>query len=1356
MRNVVVVICLFVWLVLSKDSVYAQNVTSQPLKRYFRGISVDNGLSQSTVYNIVQDTLGFMWMATQDGLNRYDGENFTIYRPSKIDKNSLQSNYIRSTYLDHKGLLWVGGNQGVSRYDYGSNSFHNYKFPRKSGEWYISSIIQDAGKLIWASSSVGEIFYLDQSSGQFKPVNFEASVFDIKSITRLERLENILLVGTDVGLFKLNTTTKKLTAVNLGVSRPRINEVFIDGEWLWVGTEGNGLIKYNLDGTALSNYRHISGNEGSLPDNDVRGICKDQQGNLWLGTFKGLSILDLKDNTFQNYYHHASIPYTISQNSVRCVYRDKQNGMWMGTFYGGINYYHHNDIKFNLLNQNTGNLSLNDQVINIIKQDHKGDFWIGTNDKGLNYWNRQAGTIKYYTYKESGQGALSSNNIKSIAFDQSGKILVGTHNMGLNHFDPATGTSKIYRHNITNPKSIAGDMVYALLKDHKNRIWVGTRTGFDEFNVADQSFSHIYMDKAGKRLTSDEVTYLMEDSKKRIWIGTTNGLNLFYPDNMLFDNFPGTLLSNDVVNCIAEDHKKRIWIGTRDGLNLFDENTRSFITFNTRKDFIRGTIYGILVDDEGYLWISTNKGLIKYHPDTRKLQVFDNKDGLQNNQFNLYAFCRASDGMMLFGGINGISYFYPNALKQDPLKLKVTFTGLEVFNKTVVPDDGNDILDQHIDQAKKLTFEHEFKQFTIFFNAFNYISPNKTKYRYKLDGFDNEWQITDNMSKASYTNLQPGKYVFHVKAVGPQGENSEVKSLDIVIMPPWWNSNWFYLLMTLLAAAAGYFVYRVVSERIRTLHQLKMERMEREKVNYINQMKMDFFTNVSHEFRTPLTLILAPLEEIMSKPVADKALRKHHELMLLNAKRLYHLVDQLFEFKKTELGTKKLVVGKADMVSFIHEAYNSFIALSEKNNIKYTFSSTEARLPFYFDKDAVEKILLNLLSNAFKYTANGGIITVELARKNNDAVIKVSDTGIGIDVQHQERIFDRFYQVNGQEMNLGSGVGLAFTKRLIELHHGTITVESTPGKGSIFTVVIPLSDERYDSDEHTESPRYQLSIENDLEQSAVEKEEDTGMEATTEGQEKEKLLVVDDNPEIVGYLKNYFSNIYQVSIAYDGKEALTLLEEEQVDLIICDVMMPEMDGIHFCKKIKQNIQTCHIPVILLTAKNETDHQIKGLEVGADDYVTKPFSITLLEAKLQNISRSRKRLKEYYSSSKEIIPENIAFNTLDEDFLRKAIAIIELHIPETDFSVDKFSREIGMSRSNLYLKLKAITGESATDFIKRIRFKKAVEFMESRQYTIAQVAYMSGFNSPSYFSTAFKQYYDCMPTEYLAKKDAEGN
>jgi signal transduction histidine kinase/ligand-binding sensor domain-containing protein/DNA-binding response OmpR family regulator len=1344
------------------------NVFAQTQPRNFRTISVDKGLSQSTVYAVMQDTLGFMWMATQDGLNRYDGERFTVYHPVDKDPNSLVSNYIKAIYLDHNGQLWIGGDQGLSRYNYSTNKFVNYQHARKPGEWYISAITEDVNHIIWAGTSAGEIFRLDPSNGALKLFNIDGAANAINSITSLSYFQKTLLIGTDAGLFKLTNGGNRLKKLELGVTSPSINEVFIDGSLLWIGTEGNGLFCYDTHNSAVQHYVHLSGQDESLTDNDVRGINKDGQGHIWAGTFRGLSILDPHNGKFENYYHQATIPYTISQNSVRCVYRDRQQGMWLGTFYGGVDYYHKNDIKFNLLNQNTGRLSLNDEVINVIKQDDRGSFWIGTNDKGLNHWDSKTNVITYYSYKESGNNGLSSNNIKSIAFEGKDKVFLGTHNAGLDILDQSSGQVKVFRHNDKDSKSLSGDMVYALLKDKKARIWVGTRSGLDLYDPANQSFDHVYFDAAGKRLSSDEIAYLMEDSKGRIWIGTTNGVNQFYPDNRLFEVFPGSMLSNEVVNCITEDQKHRIWIGTRDGLNLYDEDNHSFITYKNRSEFLRGTIYGIVAADDGNLWISTNNGLVCFNPDTRRSQWFDSRDGLQSNQFNLYAFCKASDGMLLFGGINGISYFYPAAVRQQALALKVTFTGLEVLNKAVTPDDGTDILTKHIDKTAKLEFKHDQRQFTIFFNTFNYISANRTRFLYKLNGVDAVWQQTEHLSKASYSNLLPGNYLFEVKAIGPNGESSPIRNINIEILPPWYGSTWFYLLIIIALGVGSYVAYRVVSERIRTLQQLKTERMERDKVNYINQVKTDFFTNVSHELRTPLTLILAPLEEIMSKPVADKQLSKQYKTMLTNARRLYQLVDQLFEFRKAESGTRKLQVDKGEIVSFIHEIYSSFQPLSDRNHIKYNYITTEAKLSFLFDKDAVEKILFNLLSNAFKYTPAEGQIRIELSKSEKDAIIKITDTGKGIKEEHLEKIFDRFYQVNDQEMNLGSGVGLAFTHRLVELHHGTITVESSLGIGSVFTVTLPLDDERYREEVRSRLSIYDLSSKSDKNESLTEGlakiEDDLStadnpadeLQHPTDMLERERLLIVDDNDEIVSYLSDRFSQFYEICTAYDGEQALNVLDGQQIDLIICDVMMPELDGLHFCKRVKQNIQTCHIPVLLLTAKADTQQQIKGLEMGADDYVTKPFSMSLLEAKVQNILRSRKRLKEFYSSSKEIVPENIAFNTLDEDFLRRAIALIESHLSESDFSVDKFSREIGMSRSNLYLKLRAITGESVTDFIKRIRFKKAVELMEQRQYTIAQVAYMSGFNSPSYFSTAFKQYYDCMPTEYLAKKDLEKN
>ena len=1323
------------------------NSHAQVQDRYFRTISVDKGLSQSSVFAIQQDTLGFIWIGTQDGLNRYDSKGFKVYRPIKNVKNSLQSYYIRSLFTDHKGQLWVGGNQGISVYNYNTDSFTNYQLPRSIGEWYISSITEDHQHKIWATSITGEVFVLAREAQNFTTIKFNASSHEIKKIAYVGVWQKQILLGTDVGLFKLKPNTHQLVKIDLNGKSPYINDVHVDGKKLWVATEGEGVIQYNAANGQISSLLHSAG-INSIADNNIRCIGKDTEGNIWMGTFKGLSIFNPANTSFTNYYHQISQPYTISQNSVRCFFKDKQNGIWLGTYYGGLNYYHKNDIKFNLLSQNSGKPSLNDEVIGVIKQDAKGNFWIGSNDKGLNYWNKNANTITYYSNSENNANSLSSNNIKAIEFDDNGNVLIGTHNGGLNLLNPNSGAVQRFRHDENNPNTIAGDLVYSLLKDAKGRIWVGTRSGLDQFHPETKTFTHIHLDKAGKRPTSDDITFLFEDSKHRIWIGTTNGVTLFYPDTMLFGNIGHGKLSDDIVNCITEDQKHRIWIGTREGLRLYDETQESFISFHARKDFVKETIYGIIPDDDGNLWISTNSGLIKFNPDKGSVQTFDESDGLQNKQFNDYAFCKAKDGMLLFGGIKGISYFYPSKIKQQALPLKLSFTGLEVLNKNVAVNDETDILEEHIDQANDLEIGPEYKQFSIFFNTFNYISSNRTYYYYKLEGVDKDWQRTDEL-KVSYSNLPAGKYNFQIKAIGPNGETSAIRSIKITMLPPWYKTLWFSFLLLAIVSGAIYIGFEIIKGRIRAVQQLKLERIDKERVNYINQVKMDFFTNVSHELRTPLTLILAPLEELLKMPFADKISKKKHELMFINAKRLYNLVDQLFEFRKTEMGTRQLKVGKSDIVNFTQEIFESFKPLSEKNNIQYSYHTEEPQVVLYFDKDAMEKILFNLLSNAFKYTKAGQSIHVELVKKNDTVQIQVTDTGVGISEEDLSKVFDRFYQVNNREMNLGSGVGLAFTKRLVELHHGEIQAESAMQKGSTFTVTIPTSDQVYSNDQQVEESAYDLSIisDNELEtdDSLLPEENEV-----TERDQPIKLLIVDDNKEILDYLQDYFSKIYDVTVAYDGQMALDLLEIQPFDLIISDVMMPELDGLHFCKKVKQNINTSHIPLMLLTARNETSQQIKGLEMGADDYITKPFSTPLLAAKITNLLRSRKRLKEYYSVGKEMVPENIAFNTLDEEFLKQAIQIVEDHLADSEFSVDQFSKEIGMSRSNLYLKLKAITGESAMDFIKRIRFKKAVELMQSKRYTIAQITYMCGFNSPSYFSTAFKQHYGCMPSEYLAK------
>lgn len=1342
---------LVVLLLLSEYS-NASQVQDSLKNHYFRNLSIVDGLSQSTVFDIAQDTLGYMWMGTQDGLNRYDGKSFTTYRPLNGNSHSLQSKYIRSVFLDSKGLLWIGGNNGISKYNYASDNFVNFYLPNKSGEWYISSIVEDKEGVIWAGSSSGQIFYLKKGATNFKYLNSKEISIKTQKINKLLAKDDRLYIGAGNGLYSIQLNTKMLQKINLNGIKHSINDLLLDGDKLWIGTEGAGLLRYRIQDSTLKQYLHKSIDKKSLADDNVRSLRKDTEGHLWIGTFYGLSILDTSNNNFKNYFHSSTIPYTISQNSVRSIYCDKQGGMWIGTYYGGVNYYHHNDIKFNLLNFNSGPLSLNGEVVNVIKEDQKGNFWIGTNDQGLNYWDRKKNNISYFSHDESVRNTLSSNNIKAIIFDENQKLLIGTHNAGLNYFNPITGENIKYKHSNDNPESIASNMVYALLRDHKNRIWVGTRSGLDLFNPLDGKFSHYYLDKVGNRLTSDVITYLMEDSQQRIWIGTNKGINVFYPENMLFDPLTDVNgkenISNSIITCITEDQKGRIWIGTRNGMKRYDEKT-GFKEYNTTDGLPNNVIYGILVDDEGSLWISTNNGLAKFNPDTEQIQLYDHKDGLQSNQFNLYAFCKASDGMMLFGGIQGISYFYPEIIHQESLKLKITITGLDIYNDRINSNNESPTIEKHIDKVKQLEFKPDQKQFTLYFNSFNYSSPNKITYLYKLEGYDNQWQTTGKLPKASYANLPAGSYNFLVKAHSPMGDYSPTRSIEINIVPVWWKSNWFYILLGLFITIGAYISYKIVAERIRTLHQLKLARIERDKSDAVNKMKMEFFTNVSHEFRTPLTLIIAPVEEILNNTAVDDFIKKKHQLIMLNAKRLLFLVDQLIEFRKVELGNLKLNIESDNLVNLTRNIYTNFTPLSNKKNIKFTFSTSETKLMTCYDKDSIQKVCFNLLSNAFKFTKEGGSIELRLSKLENDfAVIQVIDSGIGMAPNEQKQIFDRFYQINKDKSELGSGIGLALTKRLVEHHNGSIEVESIEGKGTSFKVLLPLSEPGGTVENLLTKTGSLVKEETKL---LNEREISVAIEELEEEVQRETILIVEDNIEIINYVKEYFAQYYGIITATNGQEALEIIETTYVDIIICDIMMPKLDGLHFCKRVKQNIKTNHIPIILLTAKKQLEQQIEGFEAGADAYITKPFSIRLLHLKVENILQSRKRLKEYYAESKDIIPENIVFNIQDEEFLRKALNIVEENISEPTFSVEEFSKKIGMSRSNLYLKFKAITGESITEFIKRIRFKKAVLLIETQKYTLAQVAYMSGFNSPSYFSTSFKQYFGYIPTQHLDRQ-----
>lgn len=1321
----------------------------------FRNISLDEGLSQSTVLSIAQDTIGYMWFATMNGLNRYDGSNFFIYKNDIDDSNSIKSNSVKEVFVDRKGTVWIGTNRGISSYNYKSDNFKNYVVYEAGFDSNINDILEDAEGNIWAVSLLGTIFRKENTEDKFEVVKPKNNEYELNYVNTLCESGEDILIGTEFGLFVLNKTSYQLKKIEFKGLELKVRIIIKDkAENFCLGTEGQGLFIIDNKLNIVKRYQHKRGDNSTLCNNRIRSLKFDNKGRLWIGSFIGLSILNLETEVFSNYTEEFSRPYALSQNSVRSLFLDHQGGMWLGTYYGGIDYHHQTDIKFDILNQNGGNFSLNDNVISTIVEDKNGNVWIGTNDKGLNFWDRKTNRITYHVNDELNSKSLSSNNIKSVIFTDDGRLLVGTHKSGLNLFNPKTNSSIVFQH-LQNENSIGSNRVYALLKDRQSRIWVGTREGLDLFDLKSGKFEHINSDGNGNPIIINQINYLLEDSRGRIWIGTSDGLHILNPDKLVFESFKHQVndknsLPHNKVFCCAEDEKGRIWIGTEGGFCVFDELERKFTNYTEKDGLPNNSVLGILEDISGCLWLSTYRGLSCFNPASKIFSNYDTADGLQSLQFNTFAFCKLSDGTFMFGGINGISIFRPDKIYENPFNENVLITKLQVFFRDVMPDDKNKILENHISSTSLIKLKHNQNVFTIDFSAINYIGAQKIKYLVKLENYDKEWHYSLQTGSATYSNLTPGSYTFKVKAVSSEGLASKHETkINVVVLKPWWLSVWAIIFYVSLTAFLVQFVLRFTRERIRTQNDLRIERLEKQKLTEINKMKLEFFTNISHEFKTPLTLILSPLEKIREKRIMDEWLVKQHDLIYKNTKRLLGLIDQLMDFRKSEQGKLKLKASKGDFIAAINEIYLSFASVASHNNIIYTFDSKEDKLEFYFDIDIIEKVVFNLLSNAFKFTPSRATIGIQVQKSGDNVILEISDSGKGIDSDKLSLIFERFYQIDENSANPGSGIGLALTKRLVGIHHGTIDVESEKGKGSKFIISLPLSETIFNPGEiHLEQ-----ASDSDYKHDFVKVDYDKVFQEKLNSLEiegKDTVLIVEDNVDIINYLKDNLSDKYNISSAPNGEEALKMVSESQPDLIISDVMMPIMDGIKFCKSIKQNIKTCHIPIILLTAKSQIDEQVEGIKSGAEDYVPKPFSMNLLDAKVGNIIKTRKRLKAYYSDTMDIEPGKLAFSTLDEELLQKAKDIVTEHLSETEFSVDIFAREMGMSRSNLHLKLKAVTGESATDFIKKVRFGKAIHLLEQKRHSVAEVSYMVGFNSPSYFSTSFKKYFGYLPTEHESK------
>lgn len=1356
----------------------AATVGAQTNEYRFSRIDVNNGLSHNQIKSILKDEKGFLWIGTISGLNRYDGYTVKTFTNEPNDSTSLVSSDVNKIFRGPENKLWIHTWSGVNVYNPETENVDRNTDKILAGlsipPGFINNIHQDSKGNYWFLHNSRGLFRYAEQNKQTEEIDHRPD--DTTSIAtnqvaawQEDRQGNIWVLHTNGILEKLNAFTLQVEYRDYMLKDrfrgQKLEYHFMadrDGHlWFYITNLNAGVFHFD---PAHNLWRHIDHTAGKLRLNTsiVRGIVEDEEGMLWIATdHGGINLLNKRDQTVKFILHDPDDEKSLSQNSINVLYKDNDGIIWAGTFKNGISFYHRNINRFKLYkNRVSDEKSLPFNDINAIVEDRHRNLWIGTNGGGLIYYDRKKNTYRQYLHDPSNANSLSTNVIVTLCIDRANTLWIGTYFGGLLSFD---GNRFVrYKHDPDDSTSISDNSVWEIFEDSRHNLWIGTHSrGVDLFDRKTNTFRH-YNTESSIPIHAQYIPAFMEDREGNLWIGTGYGIEVLDKQTGKFThhinrgNDP-TSLSNNTVLSIHEDRRGFIWIATNGGLNVYDKRTKRFSAFTKRDGLPDNSILAILEDDNGNLWLSTPHGLsnAKVTFESGKeaslavaFHNYDEKDGLQGIQFNENAACKTSAGELVFAGSNGFNLFRPEYIGINRNVPDVILTDFQIFNKTVSigePVNGNVVLRKSIAETDEVVLDYSANVFSIEFTSLSQFHPEKSQYQYMLEGFDKAWTTTNASGRrVTYTNLDPGAYVFKVKAANNDGIwNENATTLAITVLPPFWRSGVAFVLYAMVTLGALLLARWLVLYNERIKFQIQRERERAHRMHELDRIKIKFFTNISHEFRTPLTLILTPLEKML-RNTQDADQRKQFELIHRNARRLLNLVNQLLDFRKLEVQAIKLNTSEGDIIGFVKDVFHSFSDLSEKNNIHFTFHTSVQRLETLFDQDKVEKILFNLLSNAFKFTPENGNVSVRIdaLQKGEQTFLKieVQDSGIGIPQDKQQRIFDRFFQhdVPKSVLNPGSGIGLSITKEFVKIHGGTIAVQSEPGKGSCFTMLLPVPEIRQSIAQQTTASAPPVMTVN------VAK---TGVPGPSKNMPV--VLLVEDNEDFRFYLKDNLKQQYSVLEAKHGKEGLQLAINLLPDLIVSDIMMPEMDGLELCKKIKSDQRVSHIPVILLTARTAEEQKIEGFESGANDYVTKPFNFEILQSRIKNLLAQREAFQKNFHKHLEVKTADVQITSLDEKLIKKAIKVVEDNIAEPDFTVERFSRELGMSRVHLYKKLLSLTGKSPIEFIRSIRLQRAAQLLQKSQLSVSEIAYQVGFNNPKYFSKYFKDEFKVLPSAYAS-------
>ena len=1367
-------------------------LVAQQNNNYYPNFTSVPGLPSKMVYSVFKDSRGFMWFGTENGIYRWDGYDFKIYQNDPGDSTSISGNLISQILMeDDEGNIWIGTQAGGMNI-YNPNTETFTRFYREAEfqfdfdfNWVHVALCDKDGDIWLAAELSGGIINFNKSTGTITSywLNTDDSTSWMNRVSLIhEDRTGKLWVGTYKGLYLFDKETGTFLNPGSVIKMPEvlsniiINCIFEDREGiLWIGTN-TGLYKLNVENNTVEHFRYDENNPQSLCNDFIIKLYDnlgDDGKSLWIITPIRINKLDKSSGIFTRFINDPDDPKSRVCNAMFDWLLDDNGILWAASGFGAVRC----NLNTNPFSEfQIGPFGQDTYVYEamVFLEDRKGNFWVGTDYSGLLKYDNNMNLISRYNYDPSNPNSISYYMVFTLFKNSDSLFWIGTA-QSMDVFDEENDR---FLH-----CSLPSDIPFSYIRpndiyeDKSGMLWIAATCGIYyqyKQDFLDTSFK-LHPDFASSYV---DLRTIVEDSYGNIWFGSSgSGLYVLTPENretltlvnIVHKPDDITSISDDVVWSSYVDINNVLWFGTANGLNRYDPVSEQFIHFNDENGLEAKFIYYIEGDDRGNLWLSTEKGILRFNllsDTTGHSKLLETADGLpfeENYHFKLY---KSRDGKIYVGGRwasgNGYYCFHPDSLKDNEYVPPVVITELLVNNKPFKPD-------SNITVMKHLQLRHNQNFFSVKFAALDYINPSKNEYAYMLAGFDEEWIYSKNRRMANYTNVPAGDYVFRAKGSNNDGVWNEAGvSLKITIFPPPWKTWWAYSFYGIFIVAVFYSILRYYFRRQQLLHKLALEQVQTEKLEELDRMKSRFFANISHEFRTPLTLILGPLEKLRTQ--ISEGAKKDLDMMQRNARRLQNLINQLLSLSKLESGKMKLQAQEVNIVSLVNGYVQSFESLARQKKIEFKFSSSETNIPIFVDKDKIEKILYNLLSNAFKFTGEGGRIEVEITppgppcfaplklRESEEGDgrgvnIKISDTGRGIPREQLEHIFDRFYQADDSynKDQEGTGIGLALAKELVELHHGSITVQSEPGKGTTFSFTLPLGKEHLKQGErnvkedakeekmHPDIPVPEPAILDTYIEDDIDKSDD-----------KPLLLVVEDNNDLRYYMRSFLNEDYRILEAPDGVLGFEKAINNLPDLVISDVMMPKMDGMEFTRRLKSDERTSHIPVILLTAKATMENKLEGLETGADDFLTKPFDPQELLVRIRNLIKQREKLKEKYKSRFVFHNEKEQDKVLsvDDKFLTRAKHFIDQNLSDPELSVERFAQHMAMSQSQLYRKLKALIDLSPNEFIRSLRLQKAAKLLLKRTGNVAEIAYEVGFNNPSYFAECFLKHFGKLPSEYI--------